>query len=128
MYNEEIINRFLNPTYAGRIKNADANGSARNEKCGDVLKIFIAVEGNTIADARFKAFGSPLTICAADITCEKMIGKTIDEVMEIKNSEIEDEIEVEDQDKEKLHQSVLAEEAISSVISEYYKRQSKKEK
>ena len=128
MYSEKIMERFLNPTYAGRIKNADANGSARNEKCGDVLKIFIAVEDDKIVDARFKAFGSPLTICAADITVEKMIGKTIDEVMDIRNSEIEREIEVDDQDKEKLHQSVLAEETISSVISEYYKRQSKKEK
>ncbi len=128
MYNESIINKFLEPKNAGRIKNADANGSAKNEKCGDVLKIFIAVENDRIVDAKFKAFGSPLTICAADITCEKMIGLTTEEVLGIKNSDIEAEILVADEDREKLRQSILAEETIASVMAEYNKRQAKMNK
>lgn len=128
MYNESIINKFLEPKNAGRIKNADANGSAKNEKCGDVLKIFIAVENDRIVDAKFKAFGSPLTICAADITCEKMIGLTTEEVLDIKNSDIEAEILVADEDREKLRQSILAEETIASVMAEYNKRQAKMNK
>ena len=126
MYNEQIMNRFLEPKYAGKIMNADGVGSAKNEQYGDVLKIFLTIEDDRIVNARFKAFGSPITFCASDIAVEKIIGKTLDEALELTNYEIE--CEIEEENKEKLRQSILAEEAILAAVTDYRKKIAKLEK
>ena len=124
MYNEIIMERFLNPEYAGLIKNADGTGVAKSEQCGDVVKVYIVVENDKIVDAKFKAFGSPITICASDVLVSKIVGKTLDEALALTNKEIEDEIGL-GVSPIKLHASVMAEEVISSAVADYRKKQEK---
>ena len=127
MYNEIIMDRFLDPKYAGLIKNADAMGVAKSEQCGDVVKIYLVIENDKITEAKFKAFGSPITISASDLLVEKMVGKTLDEALAITNKEIEDEIGL-GVSPIKLHASVMAEEVVSSAVADYRKKQEKQNK
>ena len=102
-----------------KIYTSDRNKFLREMSKEDLINLF-----EDIVDAKFKAFGSPITICASDVLVGKIVGKTLDEALALTNKEIEDEIGL-GVSPIKLHASVMAEEVISSAVADYRKKQEK---
>ena len=123
MYNDKILALFQNPPNVGRILKADGVGEVGNASCGDILKIYIKVTGEKIVDAKFQTFGCATAIAASSIACTMLVGRTVDGALEIKNADILKEMgEIPAQ---KIHCSVLAQEAIAAAIADYHKNQEK---
>ena len=124
MYTEKVMDHFSNPRNVGEIENADGVGTVGNPACGDIMKIFIKVENDTIVDIKFKTFGCGAAIASSSIATELIMGKTIDEALKITNKMVVDALG--GLPKEKLHCSVLAEEALKTAIEDYKKKQEEK--
>ncbi|HHT47304.1 MAG TPA: iron-sulfur cluster assembly scaffold protein [Firmicutes bacterium] len=88
MYNENIIDHFLNPRNAGRISDPDGVGTQGDPSCGDYLRIFIKVKNNLISDIKFEIFGCPAAIATSSALTELAKGKTIDEALKITDADI----------------------------------------
>lgn len=128
MYNKKVMDTFANPTNAGTIKGANGVGKVGNAACGDIMKIFLKINEETkiIEDAKFKTFGCASAIASTQIATELIIGKTIEEALKVKNSQIIDILG--GLPPQKIHCSVLAEEAIAAAIADFHKRQELKNK
>ena len=123
-YSEKVIDHYNDPRNVGSLKNNDENtgtGLVGAPECGDVMKLQIQVnpETNKIVDAKFKTFGCGSAIASSSLATEWVKGKSIDEAMSIKNTEIVEELSL---PPVKIHCSVLAEDAIKAAISDYKKR------
>ena len=123
-YSEKVIDHYNDPRNVGSLKNNDENtgtGLVGAPECGDVMKLQIQVnpETNKIVDAKFKTFGCGSAIASSSLATEWVKGKSIDEAMSIKNTEIVEELSL---PPVKIHCSVLAEDAIKAAISDYRKR------
>ena len=123
-YSEKVIDHYNDPRNVGSLKNNDENtgtGLVGAPECGDVMKLQIQVNPNTdeIVDAKFKTFGCGSAIASSSLATEWVKGKSIDEAMSIKNTEIVEELSL---PPVKIHCSVLAEDAIKAAISDYRKR------
>jgi len=124
MYTEKVMDHFSNPRNVGEIENADGVGTVGNPACGDIMKIFIKVENDVIVDIKFKTFGCGAAIASSSVATEMIKGKTIDEALKITNKMVVEALG--GLPKEKLHCSVLAEEALKTAIEDYKKKQEKK--
>jgi len=117
LYNKNVLGRFSSPTHMGEIENPDGTGQAGDPSCGDVTRIYIRVENNMIVEARFKVLGCAAAIASSDMACELIAGKSIEDALRITN---EDVIEgLGGLPPEKLHCSVMAEEAVVKAIDDY---------
>ena len=123
LYSEKVMDHFMNPRNLGEIENADGIGEVGNAKCGDIMKIYLKVDKNIITDVKFETFGCGSAIASSSLVTEWVKGKTLDEALQIKNSDIADELAL---PPVKIHCSILAEDAIKAAISDYRKRQEKK--
>lgn len=120
MYSEQVMDHFAHPRNVGEIDNANAVGEVGNAKCGDIMKIYMDIEDNIIKDVKFKTFGCGAAIATSSMATEMVKGKTIDEALELTNKAVMDALG--GLPPEKVHCSVLAEEAIASAISDYKKK------
>ena len=123
-YSEKVIDHYNEPRNVGSLdKNAENTGTGLvgAPECGDVMKLQIQVNPDTdqIVDAKFKTFGCGSAIASSSLATEWVKGKSIDEAMSIKNTEIVEELSL---PPVKIHCSVLAEDAIKAAISDYRKR------
>ena len=123
-YSEKVIEHYNDPRNVGSLEKNDENtgtGLVGAPECGDVMKLQIQVnpETNEIVDAKFKTFGCGSAIASSSLATEWVKGKSIDEAMSIKNTEIVEELSL---PPVKIHCSVLAEDAIKAAISDYRKR------
>lgn len=116
----KIMEHFLNPRNVGEIKNPDGKGKIGNPTCGDIMEFFIKVKDNKIVEAKFKTYGCAAAIASTSILTELIIGKTIDEALEISNQKIREVLGK--MPKHKYHCTVLAEQALKSAIEDYQKR------
>ena len=123
MYNEKVIQAFQNPQNVGEVENYNAIGTVGNENCGDIMQITMLIEDGIIKDAKFKTFGCAAAVASSSTATAMIIGKTIDEALQIKNSDVIESLE--GLPPQKIHCSVLAEEAIKLDIEDYYARQGK---
>lgn len=123
MYNDKVMDHFLNPRNAGEIKDADGVGEVGNAKCGDIMRMYVKVENDIITDVKFRTFGCGSAIAASSISTEMLIGKTIDEALEITNMDVVDELG--GLPVVKVHCSVLAEQAFKVAIYDYAKKNNK---
>ena len=124
MYNDKVMDHFLNPHNVGEIENADGEGTYGSPVCGDMMKISINVDENeVITDAKFKTFGCGSAIASSSIATDMIIGKTIDEALAVTNQQIVDELG--GLPAVKLHCSVLASHAIKSAIYDYAQKHNK---
>lgn len=123
MYTDKVMDHFSNPRNVGEIENADGVGTVGNPACGDIMKIFIKVENDVIVDIKFKTFGCGAAIASSSIATELIKGKTIDEALKVTNKMVVEALG--GLPKEKLHCSVLAEEALKTAIEDYKKKQGK---
>ena len=123
-YSEKVIDHYNDPRNVGSLEKNDENtgtGFVGAPECGDVMKLQIQVnpDTNEIVDAKFKTFGCGSAIASSSLATEWVKGKSIDEAMSIKNTEIVEELSL---PPVKIHCSVLAEDAIKAAISDYRKR------
>ena len=121
MYNEKVMNAFQNPKNVGEIENADGVGTVGNASCGDIMQISLKIENNIIVDAKFKTFGCAAAIATSSTATEMVKGMTIKEALELTNKKVVETLG--GLPAQKIHCSVLAEEAIKKAIENY---QSKK--
>ena len=123
-YSEKVIDHYNDPKNVGSLDKNDENtgtGLVGAPECGDVMKLQIQVnpDTNEIVDAKFKTFGCGSAIASSSLATEWVKGKSVDEAMSIKNTEIVEELSL---PPVKIHCSVLAEDAIKAAISDYRKR------
>ena len=123
-YSKKVIDHYNDPRNVGSLEKDDENtgtGLVGAPECGDVMKLQIQVnpDTNEIVDAKFKTFGCGSAIASSSLATEWIKGKSIDEAMSIKNTEIVEELSL---PPVKIHCSVLAEDAIKAAISDYRKR------
>ena len=121
-YSKEVLDHYNDPKNVGSFSKDDENigtGLVGAPECGDVMKLQIKVENDRIVDAKFKTFGCGSAIASSSLTTEWVKGKTIDEALEIKNTEIVEELSL---PPVKSHCSVLAEYAIKASIKDYRER------
>lgn len=128
MYNEKVLSIFRNPDKAGKITKADAVGEVGSAACGDIMKVYLKVEPKTekILDAKFQTFGCAAAIASTNTACHMLIGKTLTEALKIKNTDVINALG--ELPPQKIHCSVLAEEAIAAAVQDYRKKQEKKNK
>ncbi len=121
-YSEKVIDHYNNPRNMGSFKKDEdgvGTGIVGAPECGDVMKVQIKVENDTIVDARFKTFGCGSAIASSSLATEWLKGKTIEEARQIKNTEIVEELNL---PPVKIHCSVLAEDAIKAAVNDYKKK------
>lgn len=120
MYTDEVIEHFTNPRNVGEIENADGVGEVGNAKCGDIMRMYLKIDGDVISDIKFKTYGCGSAIASSSMATELMKGKTIKEAMEITNRQVVDELG--GLPPVKLHCSVLAEQAVKAALLDYSKK------
>jgi nitrogen fixation NifU-like protein len=121
-YSNKVLDHYNNPRNVGSLDKNSTNvgtGVVGAPECGDVMKLQIQVEGDTIVDAKFKTFGCGSAIASSSLATEWIKGKKLDEAMSISNTEIVKELSL---PPVKIHCSVLAEDAIKAAISDYKKK------
>ncbi len=121
MYNEKVMDVFKNPKNVGEIENPDGIGTVGNASCGDIMQISLRIENDIIKDAKFKTFGCAAAIATSSTATDMIIGMTIEEALQVTNKKVVECLG--GLPSQKLHCSVLAEEAIKKAIEDY---QSKK--
>lgn len=126
MYSEKVMEHFRNPRNMGEIPDADGVGTVGNPVCGDMMKIYIKVKDNRIADIKFKTFGCGAAVATSSMITELAKGKSLEVAMKITRKDVADALE--GLPPVKMHCSNLAADALHAAIEEYYKKQkSKKE-
>lgn len=117
MYNERVVKEFQNPQNVGEMKDANAVGTVGNATCGDIMKIYMKIEDNVIKDVSFQTFGCAAAIATSSVATSMIKGKTVDEALKITNAQVVETLG--GLPAQKLHCSVLAEEAIKAAINDY---------
>ncbi|MCQ1529776.1 Fe-S cluster assembly scaffold protein NifU [Lutispora saccharofermentans] len=123
MYSEKVMDHFTAPRNVGEIDNADGIGEVGNAKCGDIMKIYLKIEDDVIEDVKFKTFGCGAAIATSSIATEMIKGKTIDEALQLTNKAVVEALD--GLPPQKIHCSVLAEEAVKAAIEDYKKKNNK---
>lgn len=123
MYNDKVMDHFMNPHNVGELENADGIGTYGSPVCGDMMQISINVEDDKITDAKFKTFGCGSAIASSSVATDMIIGMTIDEALELTNQQIINELG--GLPAIKVHCSVLADHAIKSAIYDYAQKTGK---
>ena len=124
-YSDKVVDHYNNPRNVGSMDKARTDvgtGMVGAPECGDVMKLQIQVNTDTgiIEDAKFKTFGCGSAIASSSLATEWLKGKTVDEALEIKNTDIVSELSL---PPVKIHCSVLAEDAIKAAINDYRAKQ-----
>lgn len=119
-YSEKVMDHFTNPRNVGEIPDADGIGEVGNAKCGDIMKMYLKIDGNTITDCKFKTFGCGAAVATSSMATEMIKGKTIDEALKLTNRAVMEALD--GLPPVKIHCSVLAEQAVKAALTDYYTR------
>lgn len=120
LYSEKVMDHFANPRNVGEIADADGVGEVGNAKCGDIMKMYLKIENDVVTDVKFKTFGCGAAIATSSMATELIKGKPISEVLKLTNKAVVEALD--GLPPVKIHCSVLAEQAIKSALSDYYRR------
>ena len=121
-YSDKVVDHYNNPRNMGSFKKDEegvGTGMVGAPECGDVMKLQIKVQNETIVDAKFKTFGCGSAIASSSLATEWLKGKTLQEAQKIKNTDIVQELNL---PPVKIHCSVLAEDAIKAALADYQKK------
>jgi nitrogen fixation NifU-like protein len=121
LYSDKVLDHFANPRNVGEIEDADGIGEVGNAKCGDIMKVYIKVNGGIITDVKFKTYGCGAAVATSSMATELIVGKSIDDALKLTNKAVVEALD--GLPPSKIHCSVLAEQAIKSAISDYYQKQ-----
>ena len=119
-YSEKVMDHFRNPRNVGEMENPDGIGHVGNPVCGDVMELYIKVEGDVVTDAKFKTYGCGAAIATSSMVTELIKGKRIEEVLNISNRAVAEALG--GLPAVKMHCSVLAEQALKSAVDNYYQK------
>ncbi|MGI6114330.1 MAG: Fe-S cluster assembly scaffold protein NifU, partial [Mahellales bacterium] len=119
MYNDKVMDHFMNPRNVGVIEDANGIGEVGNSKCGDIMKVYIKVENNIIKDIKFQTFGCGAAIATSSIATEMAKGKTLEDALKLTNKAVVEALD--GLPPAKVHCSVLAEKALKAAIEDYKK-------
>ena len=118
MYTEKVMDHFMHPRNVGEIENASGVGTVGNAKCGDIMRIFLDIDENQVVrDAKFKTFGCGAAIATSSMATEMIIGKTVQEALEVTNKAVMEALG--GLPPVKIHCSLLAEQAVHAELWVY---------
>ena len=120
LYNQTVMDHFMNPRNMGDLKEADGVGEVGAAACGDIMKISLKIKDGKIEDARFKTFGCGSAIASSSMATELIKGRSIEEAMSFSNQEVVNALG--GLPPVKIHCSVLAEEALKAALEDYLKK------
>ncbi len=120
-YSEKVMDHFANPRNVGELKDANGVGEVGNSKCGDIMRMYLKIEGSTIVDVKFMTYGCGAAIATSSMATEMVKGKTIDDALKLTNKAVMEALD--GLPPVKVHCSVLAEQAIKAALADYYRRQ-----
>ena len=121
MYTEKVLDHFSNPRNMGEVEGANGVGMVGNAKCGDIMQMFIKVnDDGIIEDVGFKTFGCGAAIATSSMATELIKGKSVEEALKLSNAAVVAALE--GLPPQKIHCSVLAEEAVRAAVEDYEKR------
>ena len=120
LYSEKVLDHFTNPRNVGEIPDADGVGEVGNAKCGDIMRMYLKIEGDKITDVKFKTFGCGAAIATSSMATELVKGKSVKDAMQLTNQAVMEALD--GLPPVKVHCSVLAEEAIRAALTDYYTR------
>jgi nitrogen fixation NifU-like protein len=120
------MDHFMNPRNVGVLEDADGVGRAGNPVCGDLMEMSVKIQGDVIADIKFRTFGCGAAIATSSMATELIKGKTIDEALDISNQAIAEALD--GLPPIKMHCSVLAAEALRETLADYYTRRGQYDK
>ena len=110
LYSDKVMDHFQNPRNVGKLEDADGIGEVGNAKCGDIMRMYIKVDDNgIITDCKFNTFGCGSAIATSSMATELIKGKSVKEALD-------------GLPPQKIHCSVLAEEAVRAAVKDYYDR------
>lgn len=119
-YSDKVMEHFANPRNVGEIGDANGVGTAGNPVCGDVMKLYLKVDGDVIEDVKFQTFGCGAAIATSSMLTELVKGKTIDEAIKVSNKAVAEALD--GLPPVKMHCSVLAEDALKAALYDYFER------
>lgn len=118
MYTKKVMDHFTNPRNMGEIENASGIGTVGNAKCGDIMRMYLDIDDKgVIKDCKFKTFGCGAAVATSSIATELVIGKSVQEALEVTNKAVVEALD--GLPKVKVHCSLLAEEAIHAALWDY---------
>ena len=123
MYSDKVMDHFTNPRNVGEIPDANGIGEVGNAKCGDIMRIYLDIEGDTIKDVKFKTFGCGAAVATSSMVTEMVKGKTISEALDISNAAVAEALG--GLPPAKMHCSNLAADALHAAIKDYHDKNSK---
>ena len=122
-YSDKVLDHYENPRNVGSLDKGDeavGTGMVGAPACGDVMKLQIRVDaGGVIEEAKFKTYGCGSAIASSSLVTEWVRGKTVDQALDIKNTQIAEELAL---PPVKIHCSILAEDAIKAAVADYKKK------
>ncbi|MBR6935681.1 MAG: Fe-S cluster assembly scaffold protein NifU [Clostridia bacterium] len=118
LYSEKVMDHFRNPRNVGVIEGADGIGEVGNAKCGDIMKIYLKIDGDIISDVKFETFGCGSAIASSSMATELIKGKPVSDALALTNRAVAEALD--GLPAHKIHCSVLAEEAIKAALKDYY--------
>lgn len=116
-YSEKVMDHFTNPRNVGEIENASGVGTVGNAKCGDIMRMYLDIEDNTVKDAKFKTFGCGAAVATSSMATELVKGKSVEEALKVTNKAVMEALD--GLPPVKVHCSLLAEEAIHAALWDY---------
>jgi nitrogen fixation NifU-like protein len=119
-YSEKVLEHFTNPRNVGKMEDASGVGEVGNAKCGDIMRFYLKIENDIITDVSFETFGCASAIASSSMASEMIKGRSIDEALSLTNKAVADALD--GLPAQKLHCSVLAEEAVKKAIDDYRSR------
>ncbi|MCK8518904.1 Fe-S cluster assembly scaffold protein NifU [Methanoculleus sp. 7T] len=120
MYTEKVMEHIMDPKNVGELPDADGVGEVGSPACGDIMKIYLKIEGDRITDARFRTFGCGAAIASSSMATEMIRGKSLAEAWALSNADVVDALG--GLPPVKVHCSVLARDAIRAAINDYRTR------
>ncbi len=124
LYSEKVMDHFRNPRNVGVIEDADGIGEGCNAKGGDIMKIYLKIENDTVKDVKFETCVCGSAIASSSMATEMIKGQPLSEVKKLTNKAVAEALD--GLPDYKMHCSVLAEEAIRSALEDYEKKTGKK--
>ena len=124
MYNDKVMDHFMNPRNVGEIENPSGVGEVGNAKCGDIMRITLDVDDqNIIRDVKFRTFGCGAAIATSSMVTEMVIGKTLEEALKVTNDTVAEALD--GLPAVKMHCSNLAADAVHEAIKDYIAKKGK---
>lgn len=118
LYSQKVMDHFTNPRNVGIIEQADGVGEVGNATCGDIMKIYLKIDEDTISDVKFETFGCGSAIASSSMATEMIKGKSVEDALKLTNKAVAEALD--GLPPHKMHCSVLAEEAIKEALKDYY--------